>query len=968
MNHKNQTTEQTEINFVSPVGKFTTQRDAGNKGFWRNTMNRPEPMTSSTGNKRIARYVQYVAAVLLATSLYGCGNSVSNGQDPSANNVVLGSAQDLTPDEYLFWTNVHQPMFRQYCRTCHEPGGSGIGHFAHRTDIKLAYSESTGRVDRTTPANSPFVLKVASGHNCWVLDVNSVPDCTASAALLASAISNWVSVTPSQAQAEQDADESNTGTTAEIDIVALLDAPTPAAPTAEQIVLGNPPVGTEFGDQDRYDFWVYSPIVSQHCQECHSANANQAQRQQPYFADTDLSVAFAAVVDNRKIDINTPANSRIYLRLAQDSHNCWTDCASNAATMLAAIQNWKNEIINNPGYSTPQVDGAGTTPISNGLELSQGQVISGGDRYRRNLVALWEFKEGNGSRVADSSGVFPAMDLILEGTPKTEPEQTDYNYAWVGGYGIEFRRGGRARATSTDASQKIFDLISPRNEYTIEAWVVPANVSQEGPAVIASYSSGNNNRNFTMGQTLYSYEFLNRNTSSGAGASNGNPTLITDPDDEDLQATQQHVVMTFDPANGRRIYVNGQFTGDVDTVAGGTLGEWNDGYLFVMGAETDGITNPWAGKIRLFAIYNRALSQEQITQNFDAGVGQKFNLLFKVGHLSTLIPDESYIWFEAAEFDSYAYLFANPRFVVLGDTTGFANISSFMISGMRIGVNGKESPVGQVFLNMNKSVDMSFGATDPKYVDLIDSAQTVVDGQMTTVPASATGTVIAQANGPNATPPDQFYLTFEQLGDQNDTRSDTTSAGALAYNYNPPVAGLTDDTYIAGIKLFEEINASMSVATGVPMTTTAVNNIYQEIQQALPGGVAMEGFLASHQIAIARLALGYCGALVDNATWRSSYFPGFPFNDAVATAFDTTAEQDIITDNLYRNIIKVDVASQPSRTETRDVLFAAGTGLLDQLVAGCSADPNCTPDANRTRTIVKSMCMTVLSSAAMTAQ
>lgn len=916
-------------------------------------MNRPESLFTTNRPGRVSHHLQWLLVSFLLLTLYGCGNSVSNGENPNGNSfVAVGSAQNLDPDQDLFWRNLHQPIFRQYCRTCHEPQGSGIGQFAHRTDIVLAYNESIGRINRADPAASLFVTKVASGHNCWDIDNDTIGDCAANAALIESAISNWVTVP--DPQAEQDANQSDEDTTAQIDIVSLLATPPATPPVAEQIVLGVTPGA----DEANYNTYVYGPIISQYCQECHSENANQAQRQQPYFADTDLTVAFNAIVDNRKIDINTPANSRVYLRLAQDSHNCWSDCTSNAATMLSAIQAWKDAIIANPAYTPPTVNGAGTTPLSNGLELGQGQVISGGDRYRRNLVALWEFKEGSGSQVADSSGVSPPLNLILEG-----------DYEWVGGYGIEFK-GGRARATSTDASQKIYDLVSPRNEYTLEAWVVPNNVAQEGPAVIASYSSGDSNRNFTMGQTLYSYEFLNRNTNSGVDATataNGQPTLITDPDDEDLQATQQHVVMTYDATNGRRIYVNGQFTGDMDAVTGGSLNDWDDGYLFVMGAETNGVSNPWAGKIRLFAIYNRALSQEQITQNFDAGVGQKFNLLFKVGHLTTQMPDESYIWFEAAEFDSYAYLFAHPRFVVLGDTTGFSPINT-TIRGMRIGVNGIEAPVGQVFLNMDKNITMSFGATDPKFVDLIDSVQGTIDNQTVMIPVSATGTVIAQQNGPNATPPDQFYLTFEQLGDQTDTRTDPVSSGLIAYNYEPPEAGLTDSSYKTGVKMFEEINASMSEVTGVPMSNSTVRNIYLEIQQALPSSVAMEGFLASHQISIAKLALGYCGELVDNTSMRSTYFPGFPFNDSVANAFDTTGEQDIIVNALYDNMVIDNVASQPTRAETRNILFGAGTGLFDQLAAGCAADASCTPDSNRTAVVVKSMCVTVLSSAAMTVQ
>ena len=40
--------------------------------------------------------------------------------------------------------------------------------------------------------------------------------------------------------------------------------------------------------------------------------------------------------------------------------------------------------------------------------------------------------------------------------------------------------------------------------------------------------------------------------------------------DEDAQAALQHVVMTYSPVEGRRIYVNGVYTGDVDAQGGGS--------------------------------------------------------------------------------------------------------------------------------------------------------------------------------------------------------------------------------------------------------------------------------------------------------------------------------------------------------------------------------------------------------------
>ena len=52
-----------------------------------------------------------------------------------------------------------------------------------------------------------------------------------------------------------------------------------------------------------------------------------------------------------------------------------------------------------------------------------------------------------------------------------------------------FGAGGKAQATTT-ASAKLASMIQASGEYTIEAWVSPANVTQTN-ANIVSYSGGN---------------------------------------------------------------------------------------------------------------------------------------------------------------------------------------------------------------------------------------------------------------------------------------------------------------------------------------------------------------------------------------------------------------------------------------------------------------------------------------------
>jgi hypothetical protein len=76
------------------------------------------------------------------------------------------------------------------------------------------------------------------------------------------------------------------------------------------------------------------PLVTAHCAQCHTGT------NQPFFAGSDAQSDHDALVQNGKVDLANPANSRLVQRLGQDMHNCWGDCASNAATMKAAIALW----------------------------------------------------------------------------------------------------------------------------------------------------------------------------------------------------------------------------------------------------------------------------------------------------------------------------------------------------------------------------------------------------------------------------------------------------------------------------------------------------------------------------------------------------------------------------------------------------------------------------------------------------
>lgn len=156
------------------------------------------------------------------------------------------------------------------------------------------------------------------------------------------------------------------------------------------------------------------------------------------------------------------------------------------------------------------------------------------------------------------------------------------------------------------------------------------------------------------------------------------------------------------------------------------------------------------------------------------------------------------------------------------------------------------------------------------------------------------------------------------------------------------------------MRVFSEINATMSAVTGVPITNGNVRQTYRTVEQQLPSTEDIEGFLSAHQVGVSQLAIEYCNELVSSNGLRALYFPGFDFNASAASAFAGAANRDLIFDPLLVNMMNTGLATQPDFATVKQEL----DGLVDGLTA-CGA--GCAPD--RTQTVVKAVCAAVLGSA-----
>jgi len=874
--------------------------------------------------------LKLLALLIFAGLLTACDGGSGTEQNPNLNSRddsytgPPARTSDIRSFQLNFWEFMHKD---NRCGQCHGDGQSPT--FVNTDDVNKAYSEAIRYVDLQNPQDSRMASKVGGGHQCWLTDLN------ACATTLQQMISNW-------------ATDSNITSARLI----TLKAPPHNPPGKARSF---PPSATTPGELNGRSFadTVYpllvgaNPVIANNnCQNCHEETGPPLP-QAPFFASPDVDSAFEAA--KSKMNIDSPASSRFVERLQQ--HNCWTNCPDDAAAMTAVIKLFAD------GIKETDVDETLLTSMA--LKLTDGVVAAGGNRHEGNLVALWEFKTRDRTTAFDTSGIEPAVNLTLLGS-----------VSWLDNYGLNFQ-GGRAQAFTFD-SEKLHDFIQATGEYAIEAWIVPANVSQE-EANIVSYSGSDNARNFTLGQDLYNYDFYNRIVATPPRP-NGDPFLSSGDNDEEIaEANLQHVVVNYNPDTGRSIYVNGVLVDVTDPAGSRTTisNVWDDGFTLVLGNETSG-NRPWFGHMRMLAIHNRNLTQEQVTQNFDVGVGEKYFLLFYVGDRIG-VPPQSYIVFEVSQFDEYSYLFNRPTFINLDPDWTPVTID---IAGLRIGINGKEAVAGQAYASMDTSVNGSY-----------DSQL----GQQ----LSPLGTVIALEKGASS---DEFFLTFESIGTER--RPYTESRPTVPDDPADPANQVESDI---GIRTFEEINSTIAAITGIPVTNAAVKSVYTDYTQQLPTVEAIDAFLPSHQMAIAQLALTSCSELVN---LNPGFFPGFDFTQSAQTAFGPAgppspgvpddiqlANRHLVVEPLMTAAMNVDpldadnnLTSQPGETDISGLLGAVApqnldTGLnvvaydslITQLINTCTPiDPatTCTLEDTPARTvqIVKAVCAATVGGAVMLVQ
>lgn len=210
------------------------------------------------------------------------------------------------------------------------------------------------------------------------------------------------------------------------------------------------------------------------------------------------------------------------------------------------------------------------------------------------VVALYDFA-GEGSTVHDRSGAAEPLDLVISGNSKA---------VRVPG-GLALR--GPSRISSRRPARELTAALKRAGEVTIEAWVTPATDRQQGPARIVTLSGSSVKRNVTLAQDERRYDARLRTTVNTDR--NGLPSTASD----DAVRTDRptHVLFTRRSTGLARLWVDGEIRGNRNTE--GSFDNWDDGFRLALGGEI-GDDRPWLGTLHRVAIYDRALTAEEVAE------------------------------------------------------------------------------------------------------------------------------------------------------------------------------------------------------------------------------------------------------------------------------------------------------------------------------------------------------------------
>ena len=264
-------------------------------------------------------------------------------------------------------------------------------------------------------------------------------------------------------------------------------------------------------------------------------------------------------------------------------------------------------------FSVPSPDSGTIVPDHSFLrqfDASTLKVASGRDRWD-GLQALYTF-DGGGSasnRILEYSGVHPKLHMNITGSTLIQREDQSVKIPLM-------QEGDTLTIVSGEAAGGLVQACRASDEVTIEVWLKPEFPAEARAAEIVSVSSAFRLRHVMLGQGRAGGEFSEVNETVVTALLRVDQTdrLPTQSfDGSRLTPEHTHLVLSRDKSGITTAYINGEPAGTFDSP--GPLDNWEEDAQIFIATDPNG-EQPWAGELFQLAVYDRALTADQVKGHF----------------------------------------------------------------------------------------------------------------------------------------------------------------------------------------------------------------------------------------------------------------------------------------------------------------------------------------------------------------
>jgi len=311
--------------------------------------------------------------------------------------------------------------------------------------------------------------------------------------------------------------------------------------------------------------------------------------------NSSLPDLFYGRLDELKLSDWAKSAQDIRASMDQDSTDLLETCWDRVVFGLEACD---SSLCCDPVTCEVRQDGA---PCGGDGHCEGGACLIEGGRVDDDVEYLYDFRGGSGDVIEDSLGNGP--DLLVEDDGA-----------------IKWDADGLVVASPTliqsvEGPTRVHNECTQSSGLSVEAWITPSNISQDGPARIVSYSESLVSQNFLLAQD-------GAKVMGGVRVATG--SMMGDPDlrpyANAVATRPMHLVMVHRDNGDRLLYVDGRrqyFNSAVQDFR-----NWAPNVPLKLAGEVTVGGAPaahWLGTYHLVSIYCRGLSQTEVARNFAAG-------------------------------------------------------------------------------------------------------------------------------------------------------------------------------------------------------------------------------------------------------------------------------------------------------------------------------------------------------------